>query len=151
MAPMFLSPGEGKTISFRGVTVICKVDAETTGGIWSLFEHIAEPGAAEAPPHWHANTDETFYVIEGRVRLRAGDRTEMLLPGSCAFVPRGTLHTFTNFGDATARMLVHVSPGGRACTFQEVFDLVSRERLWPPADRGRFLELLARYDTHLPH
>jgi quercetin dioxygenase-like cupin family protein len=150
MTTLFLSPGEGSSVSFRGVTVTCKVDSGTTGGTWALFEHITEPGSAEPPPHWHEKTDETFYVVEGRIRLRAGDRTETLLPGAVAFVPRGTLHTFSNVGDSRARMLVHVSPGGLEGYFQDVVDLVSREGLWPPADRRRFLELLARYDTHLP-
>ena len=150
MSALLLSPGEGKSASFRGVTVTCKIGVEATGGAWSLFEHTTQPGAAEPPPHWHQNTDETFYVVEGRVRLRAGDRVEMLTPGACVHVPRGTLHTLANAGDQPSKLLVHVAPGGLEGDFVEVLDLVGSEGLWPPSDRSRFLELLARYDTHLP-
>ena len=39
------------------------------------------------------------------------------------FASRGTVHTFQNFGDATAQMLVMVTPGGFNQFFEELSSL----------------------------
>lgn len=60
----------------------------------------------------HPDFDETFYVIEGTLGFRIGDRTHEAGPGTVAFVPRGTAHTFANPSPVPARSLVLVTPGG---------------------------------------
>lgn len=44
--------------------------------------------------HWHTHndSDEAFYVIQGRLEVDFEDRTETLGPGDLLVVPRGTLH-----------------------------------------------------------
>ena len=51
------------------------------------------------PTHAHSGTHETFYILEGKVRLffedDAGTQTdELLVPGDFAFVPAGTPHAY---------------------------------------------------------
>ena len=41
-----------------------------------------------------------------------GDRTVELGAGGYAFVPRETIHAYTNTGGRPARMLILVTPGG---------------------------------------
>jgi hypothetical protein len=58
----------------------------------------------------------------------------ILQAGGSAFAPRGTAHTFRNFTDATAHMLVMVMPGAFNRFFEELSSLnkglVPRTRDW---------------------
>ena len=61
-----------------------------------------KPGAMHKP-HWHPNASEMHYVAKGRVRMTlfAADKrlaTAELVPGECAYVPRGCGHTVQNIG-----------------------------------------------------
>lgn len=42
--------------------------------------------------HSHADEDELFLVVEGRLRMRFRDRDELLGPGQLIIVPRGVEH-----------------------------------------------------------
>ena len=42
-AAKLLSPGDGKPLSFVGVSTVLKVVGEDTGGAWSLIESTVEP------------------------------------------------------------------------------------------------------------
>lgn len=55
-------------------------------------------------PHWHANSNEWQYVIKGRnkITLFANDKrmaVAELLPGDCAYLPRGCGHSIENIGN----------------------------------------------------
>jgi quercetin dioxygenase-like cupin family protein len=71
--------------------VYIHVDGEQSGGAYSLSETWGARG--NMPPlHVHRRNDETFYVLEGDVRLFLGDREIMLAPGQAALAPRGVPH-----------------------------------------------------------
>ncbi len=42
--------------------------------------------------HDHADEDELFYVVKGRLELRFRDRVTVLLPGELCVVPKATEH-----------------------------------------------------------
>jgi mannose-6-phosphate isomerase-like protein (cupin superfamily) len=63
------------------------------------------------PPHWHRDEDEAFYVLEGQFTFSVGDQHFMAPAGAFAFVPRRTMHAFTNSGQEQGRMLITVTPG----------------------------------------
>ena len=42
--------------------------------------------------HSHANEDELFLVLEGRLRMRFRDGEQVLMPGQLIIVPRGVEH-----------------------------------------------------------
>ena len=47
-------------------------------------------------PHLHRSHDETVSVVSGRGTMRLGDRTLEVGPGTCMFIPRGTIHAVVN-------------------------------------------------------
>jgi len=61
-----------------------------------------------APLHVHHADDEAWYVLEGVLRLRIGDKTYEAGPRSAAFAPKGTPHAYGNArrGQAVRYMLV---------------------------------------------
>lgn len=106
--------------------VTIKAAAAHTGGAYSLFE-IETPPAGGCPPHTQRHDDETLYVLEGSYAFYLDDEELVLGPGGYVFVPRGTTHAYINAGDATARMLIFVTPGGIQETFfDEVGDRAER-------------------------
>ena len=61
-------------------------DDEGQGGI-SVLESVAPYG--DSPPlHIHETEDETFYVLDGELRLRAGDADVRLRRASACSRPR---------------------------------------------------------------
>jgi len=73
---------------------------------------------AECPPgdrpllHAHHHTNETFFCLNGRFRIRWGDEGEnetYLQPLDMIAVPPGVVRDFTNVSDETARLLVWIT------------------------------------------
>jgi mannose-6-phosphate isomerase-like protein (cupin superfamily) len=93
------------------------------------------------PLHSHRSEDEAWYVLEGRLRFRYGDREFDAPAGSGVLLPHGTPHTFWNPGPAPARYLLIVRPKTAALL----------EAVHAPADpRGRSVrELYAAFDVDL--
>ncbi len=59
-----------------------------------------------APLHLHRSDDEAWYVLEGALRVRMGDKEVELRAGSGVLVPRGTPHTYWNPGPERVRYLL---------------------------------------------
>ena len=98
-----------------------KVQSEDTLGACSYGEFIVQPGAGPIP-HRHSREDESFYIIDGQLEFRIGERGERLIvaaPGSFVFGPRGIPHTLKNEGTTPARVLVIISPAGLERFFAE--------------------------------
>jgi quercetin dioxygenase-like cupin family protein len=81
-----------------------------TGGAYLLFEDALDAGKV-TPLHQHPEADETFYMLEGEVRLHIDGDEETLAPGGIAIIPRGVPHAFM-VTTPTARMLCLQTPGG---------------------------------------
>ena len=64
--------------------------------------------AQKVPWHYHTNTQDTFYVLEGLLRLFLRDPKEevRLGPGETYTVRPGRPHLVTNGGDSSATFLV---------------------------------------------
>lgn len=70
--------------------------------------------------HRHSREDEWFYVLEGQLTWQVDGRRFTGGAGSSAFAPRGTVHTFQNFHDGTAHILVMVTPAGLERFFEDI-------------------------------
>lgn len=109
-----------KSLWFMGSLMTVHVDSAATKGSSALIEMVGFPGV-EPPFHTHRHEDETFYLIEGSLKVFRGDEELVLRPGESGFLPRGVPHTFKVLSP-TARWLVYVTPGG----FEEFFRGVGR-------------------------
>lgn len=71
----------------------------------SVMESLAPHG--DSPPvHLHQNEDETFHVLEGELRVRAGDADVTIGAGETLLAPKGVAHTYRVESPAGARWLV---------------------------------------------
>ena len=62
-----------------------------------IFEDEVLPESGP-PAHLHRSQDETHYVLEGHFEFVLGERKVNAGAGSVVYVPRTTVHAFTNTG-----------------------------------------------------
>jgi mannose-6-phosphate isomerase-like protein (cupin superfamily) len=108
-----LEPGEGQAMTLAaGVTISLKSTSADTDGGWTLLEYTAPPNFAGPAPHWHKETDEAFFVLEGTIRFEVDGENVDLQAGGYARVPPGVVHRFSNPTDKPSRFLGVAIPGG---------------------------------------
>jgi mannose-6-phosphate isomerase-like protein (cupin superfamily) len=110
VVPRILGPGQGRPIAGREEVVLKATGAET-GGALAFMEATTPPGEGPAP-HVHHGSDELFYVLEGLMRFRVGEREVEAGAGAFVFVPRGTVHAARNAGAGPVRLLAAFVPAG---------------------------------------
>lgn len=142
------------TISFMGGLMTFLVEGSDTEGRYALLEHHARKGG-EPPPHVHANEDEAFYVLDGRLRVFVGRETFSVGARECVFLPRRIAHTY-QIETATARFLVVLEPAGFENFFRafgEVttsLELPAGATVSPPVDTERLAALAGKYGVSFP-
>ena len=91
---------------------VIRTGLETEGEVFE-FEAILPAGLSGPPAHWHRVGQETFEVVEGRLRVRVGHAVRHLGPGESIVVPPGTVHTFSNPTDQQVRVITRETPAGQ--------------------------------------
>jgi mannose-6-phosphate isomerase-like protein (cupin superfamily) len=105
-----LAPGEGRSYDMGRIRAVFKADGVETAGGYSISEWWLEPNTTGPGAHAHPE-DDVFYVIEGTMSLRAGDRWIDAPKGSFVLVPGGVTHDFENRSAARAGVLNFSYPG----------------------------------------
>ena len=142
-----VQPREGKTVSVLGDRYTYKAVGEQTGGAYGLVETTVPAASSGPPPHVHQGEDEAFDVLEGEVTVLIGDRTVSATAGSFAFVPRRTVHTFSNQSAHDDRFLVIISPAEFERAFEEMAEVApSAEQ---PPDMDRLMAIAEKYNLEI--
>lgn len=82
-----------------------------TDGAFDLFELIVPPSAFLNVPHLHRDYDETILGMNGIATwIIEGERFQVG-PGQQLNIPRGTVHSYSNFHTTTSRMMCLLTPG----------------------------------------
>ena len=102
---------EGPTYRVADGLVLFKAVATDTNGSYSLFELRMGPGQGMSTQRLRYE-DAAFWVLEGTYTFLLDTQERTLEAGAYAYVPRGILHAFLNSGEAPARLLVLITPGG---------------------------------------
>ena len=142
-----VAPGDGERIWSVGETLTVKAGGERTGGALVLLENLVPPGGGP-PPHAHTREDEFLYVLAGRLDVTIGDQLHALAPGGFAYVPRGTVHTFSNAGATTSRILIGFTPAGIEGFFREAGRPATDDGPAPAVDDDEIARTLAAAAKH---
>ncbi|HEU5328635.1 MAG: cupin domain-containing protein [Thermomicrobiales bacterium] len=114
-----LPPGEALD-SARDGRMAIKARGAQTAGAFALLE-LVQPRETPGPPlHVHHECDETYYVLEGTLTVRLGQRTIDAPPGSFVLIPRGIAHTFANRAAQPVRFLGTISPASYFGYIEEI-------------------------------
>jgi quercetin dioxygenase-like cupin family protein len=140
-------PGEGYAVWSVGDRMTFKVRSEHTACDFVLLEMSVVPGGGP-PPHVHLREDEMFYVLDGEVTFLRDEATFAAGPGSAVFMPRGTVHTFTNRTDRPARALVWASPSNFEAFMMEFGVPCDASPTAPPFDGSMLERLLKAADRY---
>lgn len=107
--------------------VIRRTAAQTSGAVLD-WELVLAPGGKVPSSHAHPEQEETFTVIEGRMRFRVGWRRVIATAGQSVRVPPGTVHHFANAGSMPARVSVESRPALRMAELLETAAAIAREQ-----------------------
>lgn len=138
---------EGSRIDLPNWSMLVKITSDDTLGRLTVVEGRMGPGELGPPAHVHEGHDETFVLVEGRLRFRVGSGFRTAAAGETVFASRHLAHGFGNPFEEPARYVAILSPSGYEDYFVEVAEHISRTGA--PPDRAVTQELMARYGTTL--
>jgi quercetin dioxygenase-like cupin family protein len=134
-------PETAQKVSAFGDHVTFHLTGRETGGKYTLFTNVTPPGGGP-PPHRHGNEDELFLVVEGQASFYYEGKWAEVPAGTSIFMPRNSIHTFKNTGDAPLKLMIQTSPSG----FETFFTRCAEEFNKPGGpDMKRILEISAEH------
>ncbi|MBA31987.1 MAG: hypothetical protein CL748_05725 [Chloroflexi bacterium] len=113
---------------FDGSEMLLMASEVTGTGMITVADLFVEPGA-KSPYHFHDNTEESIFVVEGNLEFRLGSKIFSASSGDCILAPQGIGHGLENIGNNKAR-LITVYPNAKPN--REVLDDVDYEKTDPP-------------------
>ena len=140
--PTLRNSDAGRTIAVVGDIYRFLATGAETGGKYAMWEAIVPPGGGP-PPHTHSREEESFYILEGEITFTVGGERIVATAGTFANMPAGSLHSFHNFTDKPARMIISVAPAGLENMFFEVGQPVKLGDAPPPPSKAEIEKLLA--------
>lgn len=118
----------------------------TTAGEFGLYRWVMTGEPSGPDPHFHRTISESFYVLEGVVRLYHGLTWTDATAGDFLYVPTGGIHAFRNDSGERASMLLLFAPGAaREAYFEELADIVATGRT---LSDDEWVEVWARHDQY---
>ena len=91
-----------------------KLIAIETTGDFAFADVWVPPKVPGPPPHYHAEADELYYVLEGPVEFMRGNTWHTVQTSESFLIPKGTLHSFRNESDTPKRFITMHDPGAGA-------------------------------------
>jgi quercetin dioxygenase-like cupin family protein len=123
MAPheVIVNPLSGEQITIRRA-------AAQSGGEVLDWELLLAPGGRVPSSHAHPEQEETFTVLDGRMKFRVGWQRLTAGPGQSVRIPPGKVHHFANAGDGPARVAVQSRPALRMEELLETAAALARDQ-----------------------
>ncbi len=149
MAQPVQRSGEGERIELGSQEIVIRLSADDTGGAFALVEYTADPDGRSPPPHFHEETDEVVFVLDGTIECTVGDEDLAAEAGDTVWIPRGTVHTFSVTGTRPAWLLGIISPGGFEGYFEEMGEYLASQGPGAPEPdqvQRKAAELMEIYD-----
>ena len=117
----------------------------TTDGKFGLYRWDMGPGPGGPGAHFHRSISESFFVLDGTIRLYDGAQWVDAVPGDFLYVPEGGIHAFKNESGEAASMLILFAPGApREDYFETLADAARRDAM----DEQQWADFYERHDTY---
>src|SRR4051812_32912761 len=88
-----LEADEGEALWFNNDLLTFKATGAQTAGAYLLVEELARQGKV-TPLHIHPHETETFYVVEGGLRMHIEGEERTVAAGGFVSVPPGVRHAY---------------------------------------------------------
>ena len=125
-------------------TMTLYADVPHTGGFLSSNRASLGRGKDGATPHFHQQSAEMFYILDGELQVLTGDEIVTTRAGDMLFVPPQTTHAFGATPNSGADVLIVYVPGVERFEYFRMIDRIRR-------GEGSPQEILAtqeRFDNH---
>ena len=76
----------------------------------SNFGLIRLLGMEKVPGHVHRVMEETFFVLEGRIRVTVGEETVTATEGQLVYIEPGEVHAVENPDETPVKLVVTAAP-----------------------------------------
>jgi quercetin dioxygenase-like cupin family protein len=86
-APAILTPDVQQAVWFLGALIRIRAGGDATAGSLAILEYEGERGYS-SPVHRHLADEETFFVLDGELRVDVAGRSRAAGAGAVAFLPR---------------------------------------------------------------
>ena len=116
---------------------------DQTGGLYGLYRWTFGEAESGPEPHFHRAITESFYILEGTVKLYDGNDWVKARAGDLLHVPEGGIHGFS--GGDHARMLLMFTPGAPREDYFETLNAVGRGLQMTDEERAAFM---LQHDTY---
>jgi quercetin dioxygenase-like cupin family protein len=108
--PAILPPEAQQAVWFLGSLARIRASGNDTAGRLALLEHHAERGYG-SPVHRHLADEETFFVLDGELRVEVGGEAHAAGAGAVAFLPRQLPHAFVVTSAQAWYLTLHTPAG----------------------------------------
>ena len=119
-------------------------DGEHTDGIMNVVRTTLGPGVDGPPPHFHRESPEMFYLLDGALRILAGDQVLTVRKGDYLLVPPLMHHAWGTPMDTGADVLIVKAPGNNRFEYFRLGDRIRRGAASP----AEVLATAERFDNH---
>ncbi|OLF11407.1 cupin [Actinophytocola xinjiangensis] len=120
---------------------------DVTNGEFGMFQYDMAPQAGGPAAHFHRTFSESFFILEGKVRLFNGDKWVVASKGDFLYVPQGGIHAFSNSFDEPSSMLILFAPAPpREKYFRAMAEIAASGRQMTAEERTEFL---ASHDQYM--
>lgn len=136
-APDVGEPGDGMRIRYLATN-------EVTRGEFGLYRVMMKAKSGGPKTHFHRTISESFFILDGTVRLFNGEEWVDARKGDFLHVPQGGLHAFSNDSDDPAEMLLLFTPGAPR---EEFFEKLPKLGNATEEERAEFFD---RHDQYYP-
>ena len=111
-----VAAGTGRPVRAAGGELLAS--ASDTGGAFSLLVSRV-PQGDHVPLHVHDETDEAFFILEGRYRITCGGQLWHAQTHDFVFLPRAVPHAY-EVAEGPASKLILAAPGGIEDFFEDL-------------------------------
>lgn len=125
----------------QGILWIILAHGDDTGGRFSMMEQLLPQGSGP-PPHKHTWSDETFYLLDGKLTFLTGDEVHTARTGDFVVVPHNTRHAF-RVESETARLLNGYTPASMEALIADMGTRIAKALV----ARGAAVRTLVRTDA----
>jgi mannose-6-phosphate isomerase-like protein (cupin superfamily) len=137
---------EPELVYASGTTVHYLATGGSTDGLFGLYRWTMGERPGGPDPHFHRTIAESFFILEGSVRIYTGEEWVDTRPGDFIHVPPGGIHAFRN-ESGPAAMLIHFAPGApREAYFEGIAELARSGRQSPE----ELTDFLRQHDQYVP-
>jgi quercetin dioxygenase-like cupin family protein len=91
-----------------GERVVVRLGSEESGGDHLVVDLYVARGGAVAGEHVHADIEEVFTVVRGKVGFRLDGREDVAVLARKLVVPPGVVHDWWNAGEGEAHVIVEL-------------------------------------------